>query len=54
MDGRLWTVLLTLLVPAVLIGLTVAFFSLNPLSMLVLFAVMVAGILYLLTYTETF
>jgi hypothetical protein len=54
MDGRLVTVLLAFVLPAVLMGVTVAFFASNPVSIFVLLAVMVAGGLYLLTYTETF
>ncbi|HEV2519495.1 MAG TPA: hypothetical protein VGX00_02580 [Thermoplasmata archaeon] len=54
MDGRLVTALTTLLVPAVLIGITVWKFAANPLAMLILISTMVAGTLYLLTYRETF
>ena len=54
MDGRLITVLLTLVLPAVLIGVTIWKFSLNPLAILGLLTVMVGGALYLLTYSETF
>ncbi|HTT72647.1 MAG TPA: hypothetical protein VMG99_00645 [Thermoplasmata archaeon] len=54
MDGRLVTVLLTFLLPAVLIGVTVVWFASNPVSIFVLFSVMVGGGLYLLSYTESF
>ena len=54
MDGRLVALLLTQLLPAVLIGVTIWKFSSNPLSLLGLIGVMVVGALYLLTYTETF
>lgn len=54
MDGRVATVLLTLLLPVVLIGLTVAEFGSNPLSILLLLTVMIIGSLYLLSYTESF
>jgi hypothetical protein len=35
-------------------GMTVAWYSTNPISMLVLFSVMLLGGLYLLSYSETF
>lgn len=54
MDGRLLTVLLGFVLPGALMGLTVAFFASNPVSIFVLFGVMIAAGLYLLTYTETF
>jgi len=54
MNGRLATFLLTILLPAVLVGVTIEYFASNPISILVLFGVMVAGGLYLLTYQETF
>jgi hypothetical protein len=54
MDGRLLVVLLAFVVPAALMGVTVVWFASNPISFLVLFGVMIAGGLYLLTYTETF
>ena len=54
MDGRLITVLAFLAVPALLIGLTVAWFSSNPVSIVVLIGVMIVGALYLLTYRENF
>ena len=54
MDGRLFTLIVFLAVPAGLIGLTVAEFSSNPVSIFVLIAVMIVGSLYLLTYKETF
>ena len=54
MDGKLWTFLLAILLPAALIGVTVAVFSSNPLSILILITVMVGGVLYLLTYTDAY
>ena len=54
MDGRLLTVLLAVLLPAVLVGVTVWRFASNPVALLVLFGVMVTGGLYLLTYPDTF
>ncbi len=54
MDGRAVVLLLTELLPAVLIGVTIWRFSSNPLALLGLLAVMVTGALYLLTYTESF
>jgi hypothetical protein len=53
-DGRFIVIGLTLLLPAVLIGATVAWYHTNPISMLILFAVMLLGCLYLLTYSEAF
>jgi hypothetical protein len=54
MDGRWLTALLLLVLPAALIGVTIAFFSSNPVSIFVLLATMVVGAFYLLTYSETF
>jgi len=54
MDGRLFTVIFLLLLPAALMGVTIVWFASNPVSILVLFAVMIAGGYYLLTYTESF
>ena len=45
---------LTIVLPAILIGVTVVWFATNPLSLLVLFAVMLLGGLYLLSYTDTY
>lgn len=52
MEGRSWVVILTLIIPAILIGITVVAFAINPLSILVLLTIMVGGVLYLQTYTE--
>ncbi len=52
MEGRSWVVGLTLILPAILIGITVIEFAINPRSILVLLTVMVGGVLYLQTYTE--
>lgn len=54
MDGRLVAILLTLVLPAALIGVTAHFFSLNPLAILAEISVMVGGVLYLLSYTDSF
>ncbi len=54
MDGRHYTVLLLLVLPAVLMGVTVAFFSSNPLSIFVLLGVMLLGTFYLSSYTGSF
>ena len=54
MDGRIVVVALTIVLPAILIGVTVGWYSTNPISMLILFSVMLLGSLYLLSYTETF
>lgn len=52
MEGRSWVVVLTLILPAILIGITIVKFAINPLSILVLLTIMVGGVLYLQTYTE--
>jgi hypothetical protein len=54
MDGRLLTVLLLLVVPAALIGLTVLEFHSNPVAIFALLAAMIVGGFYLLSYTESF
>jgi len=54
MDGKLVTGIGLLAIPAVLLGVTVAWFSSNPVSIFALIAVMLAGAFYLLTYRETF
>jgi len=54
MDGRLITVLVAFLLPAALIALTILRFGANPLALMAEFVVMVAGGLYLLTYSDTF
>jgi hypothetical protein len=54
MDGRYWTLLLAVLLPAALIGVTVAVFSSNPISILILLTIMIGGALYLLSYTDAF
>jgi hypothetical protein len=53
-DGRYLVVALTIVLPAILVGVTVAWFSSNPISMFILFSVMLVGGLYLLSYTDTF
>jgi len=54
MDGRLFTVLVLLALPAALIGLTVVEFHTNPVAIFLLLGVMVVGALYLVSYTESF
>lgn len=54
MDGRVGALLLTQLLPAVLIGVTVWQFASNPVALLAELTTMVVGAFYLLTYTETF
>ena len=54
MDGRLFTLLVAIVLPAVLIGVTIAYFHSNPVSIFALLAVMIAGSFYLLSYTESF
>ncbi len=54
MDGRWLTFLLLIVLPGALIGVTVAFFSSNPVSIFTLLAAMLVGAFYLLTYTDTF
>jgi hypothetical protein len=54
MDGKLFTVVVLLVVPAALIGLTIAEFSSNPLAIFAMISLMVIGAVYLLTYRETF
>jgi hypothetical protein len=54
MDSRLIIGLLVLALPAVLIAVTIWKFASNPLSLLVLLAVMILGSVYLLSYTESF
>ena len=53
MDGRVVAALLTLGLPALLIGVTIWQFSSNPLAVLGLLTVMIAGILYLLTFKDS-
>jgi hypothetical protein len=53
-DGRIYVVALALVLPAILIAVTVAWYSTNPISILVLMAVMLLGGFYLLSYKETF
>jgi hypothetical protein len=54
MDGRWFTALAALVLPAALIGVTVVEFHSNPVAILGLLAVMVVGAFYLLSYTESF
>ena len=54
MDGRLFTVLVLLVLPAALIGLTALEFSSNPVAIFALLAVMIVGVFYLVSYAESF
>jgi uncharacterized SAM-binding protein YcdF (DUF218 family) len=54
MDGRVITLLLTVALPAVLMAVTTVYFSLNPIAILVLISIMIVGLLYLLSYRESF
>jgi hypothetical protein len=54
MDGKLVTALGLLVLPAVLIGVTVAWFSSNPVAIFAWLSLMIVGALYLLTYRDTF
>lgn len=54
MDGRILTILVTFLLPAVLIGVTIWQFASNPVAILLLVMVIVGGALYLLTYSDSF
>ena len=54
MDGKLVTGIGLLVVPAVLLGATVAWFSSNPIAIFALISVMLVGSMYLLTYREAF
>jgi hypothetical protein len=54
MDGRLLTLLATLVLPTVLIAVTVWKFASNPVAILALVMVILGGALYLLTYTDSF
>ncbi len=54
MEGRWLTLLLLIVLPGALLGLTVAEFHSNPVSVLVLIGVILVGAFYLLSYNETF
>ncbi|HXW66385.1 MAG TPA: hypothetical protein VEL82_00650 [Thermoplasmata archaeon] len=54
MDGRWFTVLALFVLPVVAIAATVVWFSSNPLAIFAAIAAMIAGALYLLSYTESF
>jgi hypothetical protein len=54
MDGKWPAGLLTLVLPAGLIALSVYAFSSNPLAILGCLTVMFGGAFYLLTYTDAF
>ncbi|HZY70599.1 MAG TPA: hypothetical protein VFF67_06455 [Thermoplasmata archaeon] len=52
MDGRVWTGLLGIAVPGVLVAITVWKFAANPLALVALFTAMIVGGIYLLTFSE--
>ena len=54
MDGRIITILLTMVLPLALFVVTGLYFRWNPLAVVSLFAVIVAGAFYLLSYTDSF
>ena len=54
MDGRIPTVLIGLVAPFVALGVTVVYFATNPLAVLGSFTAIIAGSLYLLSYTDGF
>jgi fumarate reductase subunit C len=54
MDGRWFTLVFLLILPAALIGVTVWRFAANPLVIFILLVAMVAGGFYLLSYTSSF
>ncbi len=54
MDGRHYTVLFLLALPAVLIGVTVGWFASNPLAIFALLTAMVVGAFYLVSYNTSF
>lgn len=54
MDGRVGALVVTQLLPAVLIGVTVWQFASNPIALLAEVAAMVVGAIYILTYADTF
>jgi hypothetical protein len=53
-DGRYIVVGLTLVLPAVLMAVTVAWYSANVIVMLILFSIILLGCLYLLSYADAF
>jgi hypothetical protein len=54
MDGKLVTGIGLLLIPGALIGVTVAWFASNPVSIFAMIALMIIGGFYLLTYRDAF
>ncbi len=54
MNGKLFTILAMFVVPVALLGVTIAWFSSNPISVFTLISVMVIGGVYLLTYRDAF
>lgn len=54
MDGKLVTGVGLLLVPGALIGVTIAWFASNPVSIFAMLALMTAGAFYLMTYRDDF
>jgi hypothetical protein len=54
MEGRILVALATVVLPAVLVGITIWRFAANPLSILGLLTVIMVGSIYLLSYNESF
>jgi len=54
MDSRVIAALLTIALPAALIGVTVYRFSANPIALVTLMGVMVLGAVYVLSYGDSF
>jgi hypothetical protein len=54
MDGKLVTGVVFLAAPAAVIGATVAWFGSNPVTIFAMFALMLCGAFYLMTYREAF
>ncbi len=52
MDGRWFTLIFLFAIPAVGIAATVAWFSANPVAIMIGLSAIILGALYLLTYTE--
>ncbi len=52
LSGRTSVALLVVVLPVVLIFVTVIWFSANPISLFGLFAVLVGGLAYLMTYSD--
>jgi hypothetical protein len=53
-DGRWFTVIFLLILPAAMIAVSMLWFGSNPIAIFSAFAAMIAGAFYLLTYTDSF